>query len=252
MPKVKKQTKPQQHAENSIFAPKDKNLEMSVVKKKIVDIEKEVEGETEPQPLTPVAPVKQKRAYRKGENFMTDKKRKQLANARKRSLESRRKRKEEARLYREQKKAPEPKYDPRYDEVSDEDEFVDTRGATPTPAPTPNQPYNSSPLRNEQNFDYNRITDMVYNRFKTEIHEEQQAKLKRQQDAKRIRDYEDKIRADERAKVEAKFSNYTGSRHQRRPSRNPRQQPPTTPRPSHRSKYNLGVRGDGGAFGNFW
>lgn len=252
MPKVKSRT-PITKEEKSIFAPTgDKpNLDISVVKKKVKNINN-TEEQVEPAPLAPVEQPKKKRTYKKSNNYLTDKKKKQLAEARKKSLAARKQRKEDARLYRESQTNPPSRapvkdtqrrqthkgrspscYANSYElESSDSDSDIDVN-------------YGRRGEKQTYNVDYNQLTDMVYSRFRNELQEEQRIKKQKEDKEREIREYEESIRADERKKIEEKFSTYKRGQVRRRPQ-------PVRPQGKFKSTYGLGVKGGGGAFGNFW
>lgn len=196
---------PVEHTEENIF-----------VESKVVDIKPD-----EPNLDLSIQPVKKKRTYKKTSNYMSQKKKDQLARARKKASAYKRKQTiAKAQQYLEEEKKEKIDYS----------------------APT------IEPDTQKFNIDYERMSEMMMDKFESrmkmreEARErakrelEEQERFKREQE-KQKRDWEMKIREDERKKIKGRFGAYTKQyRGQASSNLNSLMKP----------------RGNGGTYGNFW
>lgn len=195
---------PEEHKEENIF-----------VEPKVVDINSSPNVELTIQPV--VKPQK-KRTYKKTPNYMSQKKKDQLARARKKASAYKRKQTiARAKQYLDEEK-------------------VEFTSAT------------IEPDNNKFNLDYEKISDMMMNKFESRMRarEEAQQRAKqelaeqerfKQQQIKQKREWEMKIREDERKKIKGRFGQFTKQyRGQDKGGLNDLMRP----------------RGNGGTYGNFW
>ena len=213
---------PQTHKEEDIFQPQ--------IEQKVIDIDTIRRIET-PQPNQPglnlsIQPVlseknsaqKPKRTYKKSANYMSQKKKDQLARARKKASAYKRKQT----IAKAQQYIDEEKID-----YSAPTILEDTR---------------------KFNIDYERMSDMMMDKFENRmrVREEAQQKARqelaeqerfKQEQEKQKRDWEHKIREDERKKIKGRFGQY--SKHYRGQAQ------------SNLNNF-MKPRGNGGTYGNFW
>tara|TARA_Y100000296_G_scaffold19160_1_gene22887 strand:- start:107 stop:742 length:636 start_codon:yes stop_codon:yes gene_type:complete len=208
MPPVKtteevEQSIPEQHKEENIF-----------VEQKVVDIKPD-----EPNLDLTIQPVKKpKRTYKKSANYMSQKKKDQLARARKKASAYKRKQT----IAKAQQYLDEEKIDYSADTIE-----PDTR---------------------KFNIDYEKMSEMMMNKFETRMRQREEAQQRakqelaeqerfKQEQERQKREWEMKIREDERKKIKGRFGQYSKQyRGQASSNLNNLMRP----------------RGNGGTYGNFW
>jgi len=193
---------PQDHKEENIFV---ENVEVDIEPQKNLDLT--------------IEPVKKpKRAYKKSSNYMSQKKKDQLARARKKASTYKRKQT----IAKAQQYLDEEKIDYSADTID-----PDTR---------------------KFNMDYDKMSEMMMDKFENRmrVREEAQHKARqelaeqerfKQEQEKQKRDWEHKIREDERKKIKGRFGQY--SKHYRGQAQ------------SNLNNF-MKPRGNGGTYGNFW
>ena len=223
MPKLKTKEEVQEskpvpdHKEEDIF-----------VQKKEVDIDEINERQEDNTPNLTIEPVKKTRKkYTKSDKYMSNKKKEQLARARKKSNAVRRQRTiDKAKEYMEE--------DRRLTEAVNKIEYQ-----------SPSVEGDTSQF----NIDYDRISDMMIDKFERRMKDreerqriakqqvEEQERHKREAERQKL-EWENKIREDERRKIKGRFGAYTQQYNNR----------------AKDTGLNslMKPRGNGGTYGNFW
>ena len=223
MPKLKTKEEVQEskpvpdHKEEDIF-----------VQKKEVDIDEITERQEDNTPNLTIEPVKKSRKkYTKSDKYMSNKKKEQLARARKKSNAVRRQRTiDKAKEYMEE--------DRRLTEAVNKIEYQ-----------SPSVEGDTSQF----NIDYDRISDMLIDKFERRMKDreerqriakqqvEEQERHKREAERQKL-EWENKIREDERKKIKGRFGLYTQQYNNR----------------ANTTGLNslMKPRGNGGTYGNFW
>jgi len=205
---------PQTHQEKDIFEPQITDKEVELEKAHTLD------NQAQNLDLT-IEPVqKPKRAYKKTSKYMSQKKKDQLARARKKASSYKRK----------QTIAKAQQY------LADEKNNVDFSAPSVEPDKT------------KFNIDYERMSEMMMDKFESRMRMREEARLRARQELEaqervkaeqeqQKRDWEHKIREDERKKIKGRFGQYTKQyRGQQSGNLNNLMRP----------------RGNGGTYGNFW